>query len=108
MSSVNDEFSVKPKQVVQFLTSNVRKQEWLTFDPEGASATAVATVLCGSLTILGDLWLASDLDMEASILLLQINRECVEMKSKPDRETAEQRADVKPRVESGAPLSFHI
>lgn len=59
---------------MSLMTFNVRKQEALTFDPEGTSATAVGTVLCGSLTILGDLWLASDLDMEASMLLLAMKK----------------------------------
>lgn len=56
------------------MTFSVRKQEVLTFDPEAVSATATGTVLCGSLTIIGDLWLASVLDMEASILCLEIEK----------------------------------
>lgn len=56
------------------MTFSVRKQEVLTFDPEAVSAATTGTVLCGSLTIIGDLWLASDLDMEASILCLEIEK----------------------------------
>lgn len=46
----------------------------LTFDPEVASTAAEVTALEDSVTMLGDLWLAADLDMRASNLQLKKQR----------------------------------
>lgn len=43
----------------------------LTFDPEVTSTAAAATALEDSVTMLGDLWLAADLDIRDSILQLR-------------------------------------
>lgn len=46
----------------------------LTFDPEVASTAAEVTALEDSVTMLGDLWLAADLDMRDSNLEMRRQR----------------------------------
>lgn len=59
------------KMLKRYLANMVGLTPTLTFEPEAPSAAAEVTAWDDSVTMLGDLWLAADLDMRACNLQMR-------------------------------------